>query len=76
VATGDDILRRWRMNAASAGVPLSDDDIARIDARGFLERVAAIDAMLERLNAAGVAPDYLRVLSVQAGSGGGGGEHA
>lgn len=71
MATGEDILRRWRANAASAGVPLSDDDIARIDDRGFLERVVAIDAMLERLNAAGVAPDYLGVLSVQAGSVGG-----
>ena len=72
MATSEEILLRWRANAASAGVTLSDEDIARIEGRGFLERVAAIDALLMRLTAHDVAPDYLHVLSVQTG----GGEHA
>lgn len=72
MATSEEILLRWRANAASAGVPLSDDDIARIEDRGFLERVVAIEALLARLGAHDVAPDYLHVLSVQTG----GGDHA
>jgi hypothetical protein len=70
MSTADEILGRWRANAASAGVPLSDEDIERIESRGFLARVAAIDALLARLDADEVAPDYLHMLSVQTGGGG------
>jgi hypothetical protein len=71
VATVEEIVRRWRANAAASGVRLTDDDVVRLTERGFIERVAATEAMLARLTAAEIAPDYLHTLSVQTT----GGEH-
>jgi hypothetical protein len=59
----DEILRRWRSNAAAAGVKLTDEDIERIAARGFVERVIATEAMIDLTNAREVTPDYLHLLS-------------
>lgn len=60
----DQIRDRWKRNAAAAGVRLTDEDIARIDERGFLARVAAIEGMIESLDATETAPDYLDILHV------------
>jgi hypothetical protein len=65
----DVVLARWKANAAAAGVPLSDEDIERIQARGFLERTIAVEAMIERLAAGEDLPDYLQVLSANTGEG-------
>jgi hypothetical protein len=69
VVSTDAVLARWRANAAAAGVPLSDEDIDRIQARGFLERAIAVEAMIERLVVGEVLPDYLHVLSATTGEG-------
>jgi hypothetical protein len=61
--TTADVLRRWRANADAAGVHLTDEDIARISARGLLERVVATEALLARVNAREVVPDYLDLLA-------------
>jgi hypothetical protein len=61
--TTDGVLQRWRANAAAAGVKLTDEDIERISARGFLERVLATEALIARANARNVVPDYLDLLA-------------
>jgi hypothetical protein len=61
----DDLIRRWRANTAAAGVRLTDEDIARIDGRGQVERIRAVEAIIERANARDVVPDYLDMLSTE-----------
>jgi hypothetical protein len=63
----DTVLARWRANAAAAGIPLSEEDIDRIQARGFLERAIAVEEMLDRLTTGEVLPDYLQVLAASTG---------
>ena len=60
--TVDELRARWKRNAEAAGVRLTDDDIARIDERGFLARVAAVEQMIEATNAVERTPDYLDIL--------------
>ena len=63
----DAIIQRWRQNAATAGVRLTEEDIERIVSRGMLERIVKVEDILERMRAENVAPDYLQVLSVYTG---------
>jgi hypothetical protein len=65
MAVDEDLVRRWRANAAAAGVRLSDEDIARIDGRGQVERIRVVEAIVERANAREVVPDYLDILSTE-----------
>lgn len=60
-----ELLRRWRSNAAAAGVTLTDEDIARIEARGQVQRVRSVEAIVQNANAREVVPDYLDILSTQ-----------
>ena len=58
--THDEIVARWRANAALAGVRLTDEDVARIAASsGTLERVAQVEAALARIDAWATTPDFL-----------------
>jgi hypothetical protein len=59
------LIRRWRANAAAAGLRLTDEDIARIDARGQVERIRLVEAIIERANARETVPDYLDILSTE-----------
>jgi len=59
------LIARWRANAAAAGVRLTDEDIARIDGRGQVERIRAVEAIVERANAREVTPDYLDMLTTE-----------
>ena len=61
----EELIRRWRVNAATAGLRLTDEDIARIDARGQVGRIRHVEAIIERANAREVVPDYLGVLSTE-----------
>lgn len=61
----EDLIRRWRANAAAAGVKLTGEDIARIDGRGQVERIRLVEAIIERANAREVTPDYLDMLSTE-----------
>jgi hypothetical protein len=61
----EELIKRWRANAAAAGVRLTDEDIARIDGRGQVERIRAVEAIIERANAREVVPDYLDMLSTE-----------
>jgi hypothetical protein len=61
----EELIRRWKANAAAAGVRLTDEDIARIDGRGQVERIRAVEAIIERVNAREVTPDYLDMLSTE-----------
>jgi hypothetical protein len=61
----EDIIRRWRANAAAAGVRLTDEDIARIDGRGQVERIRSVEAIVKRVRAREVVPDYLDILSTE-----------
>jgi hypothetical protein len=65
MAVDEDLVGRWRANAAAAGVRLSDEDIARIDGRGQVERIRVVEAIVERANAREVVPDYLDILSTE-----------
>ena len=65
MAVDEDLVRRWRANAAAAGVRLTDEDIARIDGRGQVERIRVVEAIVERANAREVVPDYLDILSTE-----------
>jgi hypothetical protein len=65
MAVDEDLLGRWRANAAAAGVRLSDEDIARIDGRGQVERIRVVEAIVERAKAREVVPDYLDILSTE-----------
>jgi hypothetical protein len=65
MAVDEDLVRRWRANAAAAGVRLSDEDIARIDGRGQVERIRVVEVIVERANAREVVPDYLDILSTE-----------
>jgi hypothetical protein len=61
----EELIKRWRANAAAAGVRLTDEDIARIDGRGQVERIRAVEAIIERANAREVVPDYLDMLATE-----------
>jgi hypothetical protein len=65
MAVDEDLVGRWRANAAAAGVRLSDEDIARIDGRGQVERIRVVEAIVERAKAREVVPDYLDILSTE-----------
>ncbi len=65
MTAGEDLIRRWRANAAAAGVRLTDEDIARIDGRGQVERIRNVEAIVERAMAREVVPDYLDLLSTE-----------
>jgi hypothetical protein len=65
MSADEDLVRRWRANAAAAGIRLTDDDIARIDGRGQVERIRTVEAIIERANAREVVPDYLDILSTE-----------
>lgn len=65
MSADEELVRRWRANAAAAGVRLTDEDIARIDARGQVERVRIVEAIIQRANAREVVPDYLDILSTE-----------
>ena len=54
-----EIVDRWKANAAAAGVALTDEDIARISAAGFPERMAAFYRLLDELDANNLPPDHL-----------------
>lgn len=60
----EQMLARWRANAAAAGVRLTEEDIERILSRGLLDRVVRFEEIVEEAGANNVAPDYLHVLSV------------
>lgn len=64
----DDLIRRWRANAAAAGVRLTDEDITRIDGRGQVERIRMVEAIIERANAREIVPDYLGILATEPGT--------
>jgi len=59
VATLEDIVARWRVNAAAAGVRLSDADVERAKAAGLLERVAQNETLIARIDGWHATPDYL-----------------
>jgi len=65
MSADDDLIRRWKANANAAGIPLTDEDIARIDARGQVERIRTVEAIVQRANAREVVPDYLAILAAQ-----------
>jgi hypothetical protein len=65
MSADEDLIRRWRANAAAAGVRLTDEDIARMDGRGQVERIRMVEAIIERANAREVVPDYLDLLSTE-----------
>ena len=65
MSADEDLVRRWRANAAAAGVRLTDEDIARIDGRGQIERIRTVEAIVERSNARESVPDYLDILSTE-----------
>lgn len=65
MSADEHLIRRWRANAAAAGVRLTDEDIARIDGRGQVERIGNVEAIVERANAREVVPDYLDMLSTE-----------
>jgi aspartyl-tRNA(Asn)/glutamyl-tRNA(Gln) amidotransferase subunit A len=62
----DETLARLRANTARAGVPLPDDDIARITAGPFLGNVDNFVRIVGRY-AADTLPDYLRDTAVGGG---------
>ena len=53
-----DPIDRLRANLRAAGIPASDEDIAGIEAQGFLSRLADIQAILDAAPAE-LLPDYL-----------------
>ena len=59
------LIRRWRANAAAVGIRLTDDDIARIDGRGQLERIRTVEAIIQRADVGEIVPDYLGILATQ-----------
>ncbi|HUG15091.1 MAG TPA: hypothetical protein VMM78_08730 [Thermomicrobiales bacterium] len=59
----DEIVRRWRASADATGVRLTDEDLARIESRGGLDRVLAIENILDRVAARVDVPDYLATLT-------------
>ncbi|HEX5164363.1 MAG TPA: hypothetical protein VFV93_03115 [Thermomicrobiales bacterium] len=65
MSADEELIRRWRANAAAAGVRLTDDDITRIEGRGAVARVRTVEAIVERTNAREVVPDYLDLLSTE-----------
>lgn len=65
MSADEDLIRRWRANAAAAGVRLSDEDITRIDGRGQVERIRLVEGIIARANAREVVPDYLDILSTE-----------
>jgi hypothetical protein len=65
MSADEELIRRWRANTAAAGVRLTDDDIARIDGRGAVARIRAVEAIIERANAREIVPDYLDILSTE-----------
>ncbi|MDQ3548758.1 MAG: hypothetical protein M3439_08050 [Chloroflexota bacterium] len=65
MSADNDLVHRWRANTTAAGVLLTDEDIARIDARGQVERIRVVEAIVQRANAREVVPDYLDILSTQ-----------
>lgn len=65
MSADEELIGRWRANAAAAGVSLTDDDIARIDGRGQVARIRAVEAIVQRANAREVVPDYLDILSTE-----------
>jgi hypothetical protein len=74
MSADETLIARWRANAAAAGVKLTDEDIARIDGRGQVERIRAVEAIVARANARDVTPDYLDMLSTESHSQAGGRE--
>ena len=65
MSADEDLIRRWQANAVAAGVRLTDEDIARMDGRGQVERIRIVEAIVERANAREVVPDYLDILSTE-----------
>ncbi len=65
MSADDGLIRRWRANADAARVTLTDEDIARIDGRGQVGRIRAVEAIVQRASAREVAPDYLDILSTE-----------
>lgn len=65
MSADEGLIRRWRANATAAGVTLTDEDIARIDARGQVARIRTVEAIVQRAAAREVAPDYLDILSTE-----------
>jgi aspartyl-tRNA(Asn)/glutamyl-tRNA(Gln) amidotransferase subunit A len=58
-------IERLRANLRAAGVAASDDDIAGIEAQGFLSRLVDIEAILEATPGE-LLPDYLDAASLPA----------
>lgn len=61
----EDLIRRWKANAAAAGIDLTDADIARIDGRGQVARIRSVEAIIERADARLMVPDYLSLLGAE-----------
>lgn len=65
MSVDESLIDRWRANAAAAGVTLTDEDIERIDSRGQLARIRAVEAIIARADAREAVPDYLDILSTE-----------
>jgi hypothetical protein len=57
--TTDEIIARWRANAAAAGVRLTDEDIERLRGAAGLGRVLLVEEQLAAIDAWAATPDYL-----------------
>lgn len=64
-------MDRLRANLAAADVPATDEDLERLEADGYLERVVDTVAVLQRAAAAG-EPDFLGSWETDGGEGRGG----
>ncbi len=65
MSVDEPLINRWRANAAAAGVTLTDEDIERIDSRGQLSRIRAVEEIIARADAREMVPDYLDILSTE-----------
>jgi hypothetical protein len=59
VPTVEQIIARWRANAAAAGVMLTEEDIERLSDANGIGRVLQVEQHLARIPAWHVTPDFL-----------------
>lgn len=57
------MVERWKTATRTAGINLSDDDIERTAARGFLTRAVTVEALIDRLVTGAEIPDYLDLVT-------------